>query len=42
MPDDVADALISVFISEGGISKDEAKQYLDDMTKSNRFQKETW
>jgi sulfite reductase alpha subunit-like flavoprotein len=42
MPDDVAGALVSIFESQGGLSREEGKNYLQDMTRTNRFQKETW
>ncbi|XP_078498271.1 NADPH-dependent diflavin oxidoreductase 1 [Lissotriton helveticus] len=42
MPAAVADALKSVFESEGGMSASEADQYLTALEQSRRFQTETW
>lgn len=42
MPEQVAYALKQIFISEGGMSVEQAEQYYADMEKSRRMQQETW
>lgn len=42
MPEDVADALVAVFCRHGAMSEDDSRAYLKSMTKSGRFQTETW
>lgn len=42
MPSDVADALQEIFIKEGRLSKEQAQDYLTQLIRTKRYQRETW
>ncbi|XP_028408257.1 NADPH-dependent diflavin oxidoreductase 1-like isoform X2 [Dendronephthya gigantea] len=42
MPSDVSDVLKETFMSEGKLTKDEAEEYLKQLIRTKRYQRETW
>ena len=42
MPTDVTDTLQDIFVKEGGLTKEEAEEYLKTLVRTKRFQRETW
>ena len=42
MPSDVAEVLQEIFITEGKLTKEEAEDYLKQMIRTRRYQRETW
>jgi sulfite reductase (NADPH) flavoprotein alpha-component len=42
VPEQVSDALKSVFVTHGSMSTEEADQYLQHLERTKRFQRETW
>jgi sulfite reductase alpha subunit-like flavoprotein len=42
MPKAIQKSLKSIFMSEGGMSEEEAQTYFDKMEAENRYQEETW
>ena len=42
MPTDVADALQEIFVEEGQLTKEQAEEYLKNLIRTKRFQRETW
>ena len=42
MPSDVSEVLQEIFVTEGKLRKDEAAEYLKQMIRTKRYQRETW
>jgi sulfite reductase alpha subunit-like flavoprotein len=42
MPSDVSDAFQEIFMREGKLTKEQSEDYLKQLIKTKRYQRETW
>ena len=42
MAGDVHDALLKLFINEGGLTSQQAEEYMEKLEKSSRYQRDVW